>query len=248
MTLRSIFLFPLAALVLAAAVLVGASPAAHACSCADLTPAQAVGHADAVFTGTVVNVQVGDGDPFGPRPPAVYRFRADNVYKGAPAAEFTLASDLDGASCGYKFEPGTRYLVFAQSGTSGAAERAPGVSLSSSLCSGNIPVEAGTGLLRPGDERRASHESWSGPVDAALIAALGPPVKAGRTSAAPSSPQPTAAPPADRGTPVAGPGRPVAGVAVASAALVAALAAGLLLPVLRARRRRSGSAQHGDLT
>ncbi|WP_345578879.1 hypothetical protein [Nonomuraea rosea] len=238
MTLRSLALFPMAVLLLAAAMLVGVAPAAHACSCADMRPAKAVDHADAVFTGTVVDVRKDVGDPFGARPPAVYRFRADNVYKGAPAAEFTLASDVDGASCGYTFESGTRYLVFATSGTSGLDVKVPGVSMSSTLCSGNIPVKAGKGLLRPGDERRASHESWAGPVDDELIAALGTPAKA--TSAAPGSPR--AEPPA-QGKPVAehgplgaGPGWAVTGIVVA----IALLAAGLLLSLLLTRRRRPG--------
>jgi hypothetical protein len=168
----------LALLALAASLLVGLSTAAHACSCADLSPAQAVEHADAVFTGTVTHVRAEEGMA-GPR---VHTFRADQVYKGLPAERFTVASSADSASCGYAFERGGRYLVFAASSPTGPV--AEGVELSSTLCSGNVPVDPGTGPLRPGDEREAGHESLAGPVDAGLVKALGtplPPVAAGET-------------------------------------------------------------------
>ncbi|MEV0388716.1 hypothetical protein [Nonomuraea sp. NPDC050643] len=163
-------LFALFALV--AALLAGTSTAAHACSCAQMTPARSVEQATAVFTGTVVAVRTDDARP---PAPSVFTFRADNVYKGTPAAEFTLASDVDSASCGYAFEKGTRYLVFASAETSAVAGEVPGVGLSSSLCAGNVPVEPGTGPLRPGDERTPGHTSLAGPIDAAMIAALGTP-------------------------------------------------------------------------
>lgn len=169
----------LALLALAASVLVGLSTPAYACSCADLSPARAVEHADAVFTGTVADVRAEEG----PGRPRVYTFLADQVYKGRPAGRFTVASSADSASCGYAFERGGRYLVFAAAGSAGSM--VAGVELSSTLCSGNVPVDPGTGPLRPGDEREAGHESLAGPVDAGLVKALGTParpVAAGETS------------------------------------------------------------------
>ncbi|GAA3685730.1 hypothetical protein GCM10022224_058160 [Nonomuraea antimicrobica] len=167
----------LALLALVAAFVVGTSTAARACDCADLAPAESMGHAEAVFTGTVVNVRAGAADPFGPRPPIVYTFRADNVYKGAAAAEFVVATNADSASCGYAFGKGGRYLVFADSDASGLVQKAPETVLSSSLCAGNVPVDPGSGPLRPGDERASGHESLAGPVDAELITALGAPTR-----------------------------------------------------------------------
>ncbi|GAA4919303.1 hypothetical protein GCM10023334_021890 [Nonomuraea thailandensis] len=159
----------LALLALAASFLVGLSTAAHACSCANLSPARAVEHADAVFTGTVTRVRAEEGTGR----PRIYTFRADQVYKGMPAERFTVASSADSASCGYAFGRGGRYLVFAASGSAGPA--AEGAELSSTLCSGNVPVDPGSGPLRPGDEREAGHESLAGPVDAGLVKALGTP-------------------------------------------------------------------------
>ncbi|MGR6920873.1 hypothetical protein ACU635_42110 [[Actinomadura] parvosata] len=159
----------LALLALAAALLVGLPAAAHACSCADLAPALAVREAAAVFTSTVTNVREEDG----PGRPRVYTFLADQVYKGTPAARVTLTSNADSASCGYPFERGGRYLVFAAASATGPAVE--GIELSSGMCSGNVPVDRGTGPLRPGDERETGHESLAGPVDAELVQALGTP-------------------------------------------------------------------------
>ncbi|MBB5084917.1 hypothetical protein [Nonomuraea endophytica] len=158
---------------LAAAVLAGTTTAACACSCVEFKPAQAVQNATAVFTGTVVAIRTVKGPPNAQK---VYTFRADNVYKGAPAAEFQIGADTDSPACGYVFDQDTRYLVFA-----GPAERVPGVSLSTSLCSGNVPIRAGTGPLQVGDERETAPETLGGPVTTELITALGTPAQPGKS-------------------------------------------------------------------
>ncbi|MFE0154303.1 hypothetical protein ACFWY5_44675 [Nonomuraea sp. NPDC059007] len=158
---------------LAAAMLVGTTTAACACSCVEFKPAQAVENATAVFTGTVVAIRTVKGPPNAQK---VYTFRTDNVYKGAPAAEFQIGADTDSPACGYVFDQDARYLVFA-----GPAERVPGASLSTSLCSGNIPIRPGTGPLKAGDERETTHETIGGPVTTDLITALGTPVRPGNT-------------------------------------------------------------------
>ncbi|TYB65466.1 hypothetical protein FXF51_19885 [Nonomuraea sp. PA05] len=160
----------LAVLTFTASLLVGLSTAAHACRCVDLSPAQTVRNADAVFTGTVTGVRGGSG--FGE--PLVYTFRADQVYKGAPAARFTLTTSAASSSCGYTFGRSGRYLVFAASSSTGPV--AEGGELSSTLCSGNVPVASGSGPLRPGDDREDGQESLGGPVDAELVKALGTPL------------------------------------------------------------------------
>ncbi|MEV4177977.1 hypothetical protein [Nonomuraea sp. NPDC049709] len=227
MVLRS-----LALLAIIASFLVGTSTAAYACSCADLTPAESVEHADTVFTGTVTEVRESEGDPLGPRPPIVFTFRADNVYKGAPAAELTLATSADSASCGYPFERGTRYLVFATSGPSGLFDPVPGVGLTSNLCSGNVPVDPGTGPLRPGDERTTSHESLAGPVNTALLTALGTPSPVTSTPATSGAAAPTVAAGGDTAP---GPALTAAGVAAALLLLT-----GVLILLIRRRPTRKG--------
>ncbi|MEV0612557.1 hypothetical protein AB0I81_04465 [Nonomuraea sp. NPDC050404] len=213
----------LAVLILIATVLVGASAPAYACSCSRLSPAEAVKHADTVFTGTVAWGS-GEGEvPVGR--PVIYTFRADNVYKGAPAAEFRLVSSADTAACGYPFATGGRYLVFASSGDSGMFEQPEEVGLSTTLCSGNVPVEPGEGPLRPGDERATGHESLGGPIDSEMIAALGAPVRLVMSERTREVPAPVA-------EDDAGWGRFAAG----AAALVLLVAAGVL--IARGRRLR----------
>ncbi|WP_127932772.1 hypothetical protein [Nonomuraea polychroma] len=221
MILRLLGLFALVA-----AVVVVTSTAAHACDCADLTPAAAKEHAEVVFTGTVVEVRRDGTQGLGPPTPAVYTFRADNVYKGAPAAGFTVSSNVDTASCGYPFQQGTRYLVFARSDTSELIEKVPGVTLASSLCAGNVPIDQGTGPLRPGDERTPGHESLAGPVDAEMVTALGAPVRVAESASSG----------ARTGTSAAARGLGWGWIAAGSAVVVLALAVGFAL----VRRRRAG--------
>jgi hypothetical protein len=259
----------LTVLALAASFLAGLSTAAHACSCAELAPAEAVRKAAVVFTGTVAEVRAAGYGPM--EPPRLYTFRADtvyknvykNVYKGEPAAEFRLASDAHTASCGYPFAKGTRYLVFATSQDWGLTKPVPGVRLTSHLCSGNVPLDPGTGPLKPGDERDAAgHESRAGRVGAELIAALGAPsaaetlAPAHETSA--SAPGPLA--PASETTasaagtlalvreiPASADGPAAPGTAAWIVAGLAAVALVLIGGVLPARRRprTPGSADKG---
>ncbi|MEO3867558.1 hypothetical protein ABGB18_01870 [Nonomuraea sp. B12E4] len=208
-------------LALVAALVTATSTAAHACKCAEMTPAQAVGNAKAVFTGTVTAARVSDSRPVGSR--AVYTFRADHVYKGTPAAEFTVATNVESAACGYAFTQGTRYLVFATS-SNGIVS---GTGLSSGSCAGNRPVAQGTGPLRPTEERPPGQAGPAGAVDAELVAALGRPTKVSamsphRVQARPA--QATATSLDWRWT--------VTGVAVLALVLIAGLA-------LIARRRRA---------
>ncbi|MFF5205284.1 hypothetical protein [Streptosporangium sp. NPDC000396] len=158
----------LAVLLFLAATLAIAPGTACACSCARLEPKAQVGQSAAVFTGTVVAVRQVEGTLSGPRPPMVYTFRVDQVYKGKASVEFDVATNADGASCGYDFDTGSRYLVFASEGESGTFEIDPGVPLRTTLCSGNRRVQAGEAPLRMGDGVQNAE-----PLTAELLAALG---------------------------------------------------------------------------
>jgi hypothetical protein len=117
-----------------------------ACSCAQSTPQEAAGFADAVFVGTVVNEQpVGaDGGPRGamaatvPAPAPfgqiIYTFEVDGVAKGPIGLQVEVLSGGDGASCGMNFGLNERWLVFTT--WDGAIH-------STGLCSGNAPLEKG---------------------------------------------------------------------------------------------------------
>ncbi|GIH99167.1 hypothetical protein Pta02_11760 [Planobispora takensis] len=155
-------------LLLLATVVVGAPAAACVCRCAPLEPAEQMKHAAAVFTGTVTGVRHVSGDRLGPTPPVVYRFRPDQIYKGGPAAEFEVATNVNEASCGYAFTVGSQYLVFASDKESGLLAIDPGVPLNTSLCAGNQPVRPGDRPLRAEDGVQNGE-----PLTAELLAALG---------------------------------------------------------------------------
>ncbi|MEV7010280.1 hypothetical protein [Streptosporangium sp. NPDC051022] len=184
----------LAVLLLLAAVIVITPGTACACSCAPLQPADQVKRAAAVFTGTVVAADPVKGDPSGPRPPIVYTLRADQVYKGAAAAEYQVATNADSAACGYNFVVGSRYLVFASDEKSGLLAVDPGVALHTALCDGNSLVRPGDGPLRAEDGTPSGE-----PLPDTLLAALGTATRPPATTPS-ASPAGTTAPSASHAT------------------------------------------------
>lgn len=92
----------LVALVLAAGMLIIASPA-HACLCQRTSLAE-VGDQTDVFVATAGASETGPG---GPRRTPV---SVGDVYQGDLPAEVTLSSSI-GFSCGYPLAPGVSYLV-----------------------------------------------------------------------------------------------------------------------------------------
>ena len=118
--------------------LLAAEPA-FACSCIEPPPPQeAAQQAAAVFTGTVVSVtQVGNQQEV--------RIRVERVWKGAKCGEVTILTPLDEAACGYTFQTGQSYLVYA--------ERQQG-KLSTNLCSRtNLTSQAGGDLTALGEPK-----------------------------------------------------------------------------------------------
>ncbi|MEV8637515.1 hypothetical protein AB0395_38325 [Streptosporangium sp. NPDC051023] len=200
----------LTVLLLLAATVVITPGTACACSCAPLGPAEQVGRAAAVFTGTVVSARPAKGDPLGPRPPIIYTFRADQVYKGRADAEYQVATNADSAACGYGFTVGSRYLVLASDEKTGLFDTDPGVPLHTALCDGNLAVRAGEGPLHAQDAIQNGE-----PLSAGLLSALGTATR----------PRPTSSPAA---TPVSSPSAAISPwlYAVGAAALLALAFAG----------------------
>jgi hypothetical protein len=141
------------------AVLVPAAPAC-ACSCPAVTAEEAVENAGVVFAGTVVAVDVpwrwlavSGADP------VTVTFEVGTVYKGAAPINARLQTARDGASCGYDFTPGSRYLVHVlidQEGT-----------WTTNACDGNRRLPAGTALPPSGYAPlpAVTHPgTWPGPV------------------------------------------------------------------------------------
>lgn len=142
--------------VLVAAILLplmAAAPAAEACSCAPPSdPRAELEHADAVFSGRVLEVEP-EGEERGFRRLAV-RFALDRVWKGVPEGdEVTVRTAEQSATCGYAFEPGEEYLVYAYESDSGDE-------LTTGLCTRNAPLaQAAEDLATLGDPARTTAKS-----------------------------------------------------------------------------------------
>jgi hypothetical protein len=91
-------------------------PASPRCSCIPpVPPREALGQADAVFAGRVVSVtERREGGPAFPgRPYLEVRIVPERRWKGAAGDTVTVATSDNSASCGYAFEQGRDYLVYA---------------------------------------------------------------------------------------------------------------------------------------
>ena len=100
---------------LAGVVLLLASPAVFACTCLphagepiQKVVAKARNESRAVFSGTVVAIDRKPGDLS-----VAVRFEVEKFWKGALKKEVTVFTGIGGGDCGYVFEVGQRYLVYA---------------------------------------------------------------------------------------------------------------------------------------
>jgi Tissue inhibitor of metalloproteinase len=94
---------------------------AIACSCLPTTPQQSFESSQAVFAGQAIEVT-----PLRGQETVRVTFRVSKVWKGRNSRRLVLTTSNSSASCGFNFEPGQRYLVYA------SAQR----SLTTNLCSG----------------------------------------------------------------------------------------------------------------
>jgi Carboxypeptidase regulatory-like domain len=97
-----------------------ASSVAQACSCmAPGTPCESYGTASAVFVGTAVSVRgverprTADLDTWYDK--RVYKFSVEQSYSGVDGTEVEISTGTGGGDCGYRFEIGERYLIYAHS-------------------------------------------------------------------------------------------------------------------------------------
>lgn len=148
---------------------------AYACSCAmPASVAEELGRSDAVFDGTVVS---------GSKPtkwfkqssadPVVWSFQAHEVWKGQVSSAMKVKSAQSGASCGFEFQQGQRYIVYA---------RDIGDGLEVSLCSrtalqtaaSSDIAELGSGSIPPANAgedgaNSASPSVWFNVIGLALL-------------------------------------------------------------------------------
>ena len=95
------------AAVLAALTALTSAGAAYACSCvAPPPPKEALAASDAVFTATVLAIDTTQTN-------RQVRVRVESSWKGAKCGEMTIVTGLNDADCGYDFQVGTSYLIYA---------------------------------------------------------------------------------------------------------------------------------------
>lgn len=103
-------------ILLAAVVLLVASGTGFACDCGlpragkpiKQLITEARNKSSAVFLGTVMAVDRKPGDLY-----VAVRFKTEEFWKGALGNEVTVFTGVGRGDCGYKFEVGERYLVYA---------------------------------------------------------------------------------------------------------------------------------------
>ena len=119
---------------IAASLLVLNTNSAIACSCLPTTPQQNYKNSKAVFTGKVIDiVDHSDSTPVASGSLAGFkiRFEVSNVWKGKIEKQQLVLTSDSSASCGYSFEKGKEYLVYASN---------QGSQLETGLCSGTKPL------------------------------------------------------------------------------------------------------------
>ncbi|MDW0117117.1 hypothetical protein QTL97_09230 [Sporosarcina thermotolerans] len=89
---------------------------ASACSCVALPPPKkALTEADAVFSGEVVEI-IENGKHIVRGKGKTIHFKVDEVWKGIDESEAVVTTGLDTEGCGFPFEKGKKYLVYASMG------------------------------------------------------------------------------------------------------------------------------------
>ncbi len=124
----------LAAVLLGIAVSASSPPSTSACTCRPTDLLSALLDSDVIFSGTAVwsaDPRAGEST-ISSADPIHYHFAVDRVYKGEAADSLLVISARFGASCGYSFKPGKRYLVYAW---------AHNDTLTTGLCTRNAPLE-----------------------------------------------------------------------------------------------------------
>ena len=82
-------------------------PVAHPCTCGTPPPEIAFDNSDGVFSGTALSLETLDGHD-------VVRFFVIDSWKGVTSRTIHVAARSSEAECGYAFELGKKYVVFAK--------------------------------------------------------------------------------------------------------------------------------------
>lgn len=183
-------------------------PAAWACSCIASTPSEDFARAEVVVSGTVTGKQ--DPNPTSQvqgSDQITWSIQVDAIQKGEASREIRVSSARGDATCGFEFEVGRRYQVFANSADGG---------FQTNLCSGTHQLAAGETPFAPEQSRPppATTPSEAPTIGPSTVTPSGTPT----SSTAPSPLPPTRIQGVSTGTRIA-----IAGAIVAAVALVVLL-------------------------
>ncbi|MGH3928812.1 MAG: hypothetical protein ACRDTF_02395 [Pseudonocardiaceae bacterium] len=112
-------------------LMVTSAPDALACSCAAMAFPTQIERADIVFAGRVIERKEAAGVLVGSGDAVTWTFAVDRLHKGAARDEHEVVSARSEATCGFEFEVGRAYLVFASEQSSDGAD-----SMVTGLCDG----------------------------------------------------------------------------------------------------------------
>lgn len=119
-------------LIMLAGLCIGDLPVAWACSCAQPDPpTEALAAADAVFSGVVTASEASGGIGCSGAATTTVQFRVLQVWKGQSEETLTITTVSSSAACGYSFQTGVSYLVYAHRAYQ---------QLTASLCSRTQPL------------------------------------------------------------------------------------------------------------
>lgn len=126
-----------------AALLVVYTGSVSACSCMPPgPPEQERNRSDAVFAGAVETIQNSTTSEFmGPGQDVTVTFDVSQVWKGQESETVAVKTATSSASCGYAFQEGESYLVYAEEDEGGEAYHGEDGELTVSLCSRTAPLE-----------------------------------------------------------------------------------------------------------
>lgn len=153
------------ALILSVAWFLGSPGLVHACTCvAPGPPSEEIEKFDAVFTGRVVSMQLsGDTTTVG--------FEVNTVWKGIVSEDVHVTTSSTGGSCGFTFEEGEEYIVYARHSTDADVSYSVDICSRTALLSqaqvdldalgdGDAPLAGAGGSQSEGSQGTAEGRSW----------------------------------------------------------------------------------------
>jgi hypothetical protein len=113
-------------------LMLGSTQPAAACSCImPGTPVEEMDRSAAVFSGKVVHLDTSTAPIISSADPVVVGFDVSTIWKGPQEAQLAITTARSSASCGFEFQLGVEYIVYAYEGE---------VGLETGLCTRTAPL------------------------------------------------------------------------------------------------------------